>query len=105
MARAEAHADGRASAPRLWNGHLVFEFHDDDARVVALAGDFNGWAPDRLPLHRDASGLWTASIAALPPGRYRYKFLIDGTRWIADPSHSRRDSDPYGGFDSILTVS
>jgi serine protease AprX len=100
-ARSEAHAQTRASGPRLANGLLVFEFHDDDAREVAVAGDFNGWAPDRLPLRRDATGLWTASIPALPPGRYRYKFLIDRTRWLADPSHSRRDPDPFGGFDSV----
>jgi serine protease AprX len=103
-ARDEAHADAAAGGPRLAAGHLVFDFHDDLARTVAVAGDFNGWAPGLLPLRRDASGLWSGSIPAPPPGRYRYKFLIDGTRWLADPSHSRREPDPYGGFDSVWSV-
>jgi serine protease AprX len=101
-AKAEAHVDAPASGPRLADGLLVFELHDDDAREVAVAGDFNGWAAS--PLRRASAGLWRGLLPAPPPGRYRYKFLVDGTRWLADPSHSRRDPDPYGGFDSICLL-
>jgi serine protease AprX len=100
-ARAEAHREADLEGPRLESGRLVFEFHDDDAVTVAVAGDFNGWEPERLPMRRDASGRWSASMPAPAPGVYRYKFLIDRTRWLADPSHSRREPDPYGGFDSV----
>lgn len=100
-ARSEAHPETSVGGPRLAAGRLVFEFHDAAARAVAVAGDFNGWAPERLPMRRDAADLWSASMPAPPPGRYRYKFLIDGSRWLADPSHSRREPDPHGGFDSV----
>ena len=100
-AREEAHADGENDGPRLESGRLVFEFHDDAATAVAVAGDFNDWQPDRLPMRRSASGVWQASLPAPAAGFYRYKFFVDRTRWLADPSHSRRQPDPYGGFDSI----
>ena len=100
-ARSEAHGDARARAPHVVDGDLVFELHDDAAHTVAVVGDFNGWRPGALPMRREPGGLWTASILAPPPGRHRYKFLVDGSRWIADPSHSFREPDPYGGFDSV----
>jgi serine protease AprX len=100
-ARRESHAEAGTGEPRLDGGRLLFEFHDDHARTVAVAGDFNGWQPDRMPLWRDSEGLWRGSWPAPPPGLYRYKFLIDGTRWLADPAPSRREPDPYGGFDSV----
>jgi serine protease AprX len=100
-AREEAHADVRAGGPRLESGRLVFELHDDAAVAVAVAGDFNDWQPERLPMRRNPSGVWRASLPAPAPGLYRYKFLIDRHRWLADPSHSRRQPDPFGGFDSL----
>jgi serine protease AprX len=100
-ARREGHANASAREPRLEDGRLHFEFHDDAAARVHVAGDFNGWQAGRLTMERDASGLWRASMPVPPAGRCRYKFLIDGTRWLADPSHSRREPDPFGGFDSM----
>ena len=100
-ARSEIHGYARARAPHVAGGELVFEFHDDAASTVVVVGDFNGWRPGELPMRRTAGGLWTASLRVPSPGRHRYKFLVDGRRWIADPSHSFREADPYGGFDSI----
>ena len=104
-ARAEPHAGAGETGPRVEAGRLLFEFHDDAAASVAVAGDFNGWLPESLPMRRDAAGLWRASFPVPPPGLYRYKFLVDRTRWLADPSHSRREPDPYGGSDSICVLS
>ncbi len=70
----------------------------------AVAGDFNGWDPRRLPIERGPHGAWRAEIPVPPPGRYGYKFVVDGSRWLADPSHSFRQPDPYGSFDSLLDV-
>lgn len=105
-ARREAHASEPPAGgpPRVERGRLVFTFHDDAARTAAVAGDFNAWDPARLPMERGPAGNWHAEIPVPPPGRYRYKLVIDGTRWLADPSHSLRQPDPYGSFDSLLDV-
>src|SRR5204863_9064408 len=50
------------SPPRVQNGRLVFVYHDDEARSVSLAGDFNGWKGAANPLIRDSSGLWLAEV-------------------------------------------
>lgn len=90
--------------PRIAEGKLLFVFHDDYADSVSVAGDFNGWDPARLPLVRDPSGMWEVAIAAPTRGRYQYKFLVDGVRWVEDPSNGMKVADNYGGLNSLLVI-
>lgn len=90
--------------PRVVKGKLVFEFHDDNARSVALAGDFNEWNPAQSPLTRSAAGLWHVAIAAPAPGCYQYKFLINDEQWLEDPGNGMRVLDNYGGLNSLLVI-
>ncbi len=90
--------------PRVQNGHLVFVYHDDRAENVAVAGDFNGWNHNATALRQDSSGLWLAEVKTPPAGRYQYKFIVNGERWIEDPSNGAKVSDGYGGLNSLLVI-
>lgn len=81
-----------------------FVFVDSAAHSVALVGDFNNW--DRAATRLTPSGhrgAWTASVA-LPPGRHEYAFVIDGTRWSADPRAALSMDDDFGAPSSIVIV-
>lgn len=91
--------------PRIEGEHLVFYYHDDWAKTVSLAGDFNKWEAGFTPFVRNEKGVWRAQIELLPPGQHRYKIVIDGNRWIEDPSNGLKETDGYGGFNSILHIS
>jgi 1,4-alpha-glucan branching enzyme len=84
--------------------HLVFVYHDDEARRVSLAGDFNGWDIASNLLTKDTSGLWLCKFATPGPGSYQYKFVIDDKRWIEDPSNGMKVVDGFGGLNSVLVV-
>ncbi len=73
------------------------------AESVSLVGDFNDWDARLTPMRagRDG-GLWTVTIP-LPPGRHRYAFLVNGARWLADPSAPRAPDD-FGTPSSVVTV-
>lgn len=92
------------SPPRVQNDRLLFIYHDDSARSVSLAGEFNNWNGSVTPLSKDESGLWLAEIDAPGPGRYQYKFLIDAHRWIEDPSNGMKMADNHGGLNSVLVI-
>src|SRR5688572_5952098 len=81
------------SPPRVENGRLVFLFHDDEATSVALVGDFNNWNTALTPLRKDESGLWLAEVEAPKAGNYQYKFFVDGSRWLEDPSNGMKVPD------------
>jgi len=84
---------------------IHFSFHGDDSiRSVAVAGDFNGWSASENPMRKNSeSGLWQLQLP-LRSGRYRYKFVINHSRWIADPNASHYELDPFGGKNSVLIV-
>jgi hypothetical protein len=75
------------------------------AQHVNLAGTFNHWDPRATPLVRSSTGdLWTATLS-LPRGQHQYAFVVDGTRWVPDPTAPAID-DGFGAGrrNSVLTL-
>jgi len=75
------------------------------ATRVSLVGDFNDWDAARTPMQRVGreSAVWT-TVLPLVPGRYRYAFLADGSRWLADPVAPLARDEEFGPPSSVLTV-
>jgi hypothetical protein len=80
---------------------VQFRLGDDQAREVALVGDFNAWRPEHR-MHRSADGVWSVDVA-LEPGVYDYVFVIDGTTTRLDPL-APRVTDGFGGASSRVAV-
>jgi serine protease AprX len=106
LAKTEHHALNVVGCkpPRVENGRLMFVFHDDSAHSVSVAGDFNGWSHVATPLKRNESGLWLTEIVVPRSERFEYKFIIDGQRWIEDPSNSMKAPNNHGGLNSVLVI-
>ncbi len=81
---------------------VTLTFYAPEARVVQVAGTFNGWRPESNPLKRMESGEWTARLV-LRSGRYEYRFVVDGV-WTEDPRSTLHTPNPHGGLNSILKV-
>ncbi len=92
------------SPPRIRGDRLIFYYQDDQASEVSLAGDFNGWNPQSLPMKKNQNGVWRVELKRLPPGRYGYKFLVDGNRWVEDPSNGLKEPDHHGGLNAVLEL-
>ncbi|MBI4395584.1 MAG: diguanylate cyclase [Elusimicrobia bacterium] len=84
----------------------IFTLKSDDPHVqqVCVVGDFNNWNKRTHLMTRLPSGNeWEIAIS-IKPGRYRYKFLVNNTQWLPDPSAQEFESDGFGGQCSILVV-
>jgi len=57
-----------------------FKFYAPLSKKVQLGGDFNKWKTAKLKGAK--SGVWKTSLK-LKPGRYEYRFVVDG-RWEND---------------------
>ncbi len=58
-----------------------------DVHTVHVVGDFNNWSKTAHPMQdSDGDDSWETMIS-LKPGKYEYRFLIDGTKWIKDPKN------------------
>lgn len=89
-------------APLAVDGGIQFTYHNPGATRVTLAGSFNGWNADQLPLTGDGKGNWVI-VQPLPAGKHEYKFVVDGS-WFADAENPDTQSDPYGGTNSVVNV-
>ena len=65
---------------------------------VMLAGSFNNWQPQALPMIQTDSG-WIAKVK-LAVGKYWYKFVIDGG-WRIDMDNIRMENDGLGNDNSV----
>jgi 1,4-alpha-glucan branching enzyme len=90
-----------APAPKAGSG-VSFTYADPAAKTVFVAGEFNEWNMTANPMQKNASGTWTATIP-LKPGKYQYKFVVDGN-WKPDPANPDAVDDTYGGKNSVKAV-
>ncbi len=89
--------------PSVAKEGVVFRFEAPGATQVYIAGEFNGWAPTKDAMKKISETCWEIVIP-LKPGRYEYKFVIDGNQWREDPYSPGYVPDPYGGRNSVITI-
>jgi glycosidase len=76
----------------------------EPARSVHVAGSFNNWNREATPMRQVAgTQTWRAKVD-LTPGKYFYKFVVDGARWITDPQAARNEDDGNGNVNSVRFV-
>jgi len=82
---------------------IEFTLFAPDFREVFLAGDFNSWNPQTLPMQKDINGVWRIKLK-LHPGRYQYKFFTDGA-WFEGPlSDTEVITNPFGTQNFIKEI-
>jgi hypothetical protein len=82
---------------------VKFWLLEPHAKRVFLSGVFNGWSPDATPMQRQSDGRWETTLA-LRPGRYQYKFVVDG-EWIPDVHAMENVVNDFGTLNSVVEVS
>ncbi|MCK4271036.1 glycogen-binding domain-containing protein [bacterium] len=102
----------RLPPPHQVEGGVLFQFDAPAAQRVNLAGVFNNWGgtvigpfdPTIDPMTKNEKGLWQIVIP-LKPGRYEYKFVLDGgVVWKHDPNNAERVDDSFGGYNSVIVI-
>jgi len=79
-----------------------FVIHHPHTQLVEIAGSFTDWQNVSL-LPIGTSGYWEVALE-LPAGEHRYTFIIDGSKYLPDPTVPTRESDDFGSTNSILKV-
>jgi 1,4-alpha-glucan branching enzyme len=93
-----------SAGPREAEGGVQFTCFAPKAHRVVIVGDFNGWSTTADPMYdREEKGAWSITLP-LQPGRYEYKFLVDGEKWIADPGNPKKSKDGFGAYNSVVEV-
>ena len=92
-----------SSAPRVRSrAVVVFQLNAPSARRVQLAADFTEWSRHALSLGLGEDGIWQLTVV-LPPGRYAYRFLVDG-KWVDDPHCNCWEANRFGTRNAVVDV-
>jgi 1,4-alpha-glucan branching enzyme len=81
---------------------VPFLFHAPRARQVCVTGDFTDWSREGVPLSLNSDDEWKANLR-LPPGRYEYRFLVDG-EWRDDPNAREVVPNAFGTNNGVINV-
>lgn len=79
-----------------------FVIHHPHTHLVEIAGSFTNWQNVSL-LPIGTSGYWEVELE-LPAGEHRYIFIIDGSKYLPDPTAPNQELDDFGSTNSILNV-
>ncbi len=90
-----------ASPPQRVGEGVLFTIEAPGARCVQLAADFNGWVANGNEMQSSGS-IWR-KVVPLPPGRYHYRYVVDGG-WQTDPLNVNIEPTPWGGYNSVLVL-
>jgi type 1 glutamine amidotransferase len=72
-----------------------------EAQNVIVTGSFNGWKEDSYRMVKKGN-IWTCPVY-LKPGKYTYKFIVDG-RWLLDPANDAWEENREGTGNSVLWI-
>ena len=92
----------KTTKPASCSHCVCVEFIHPCASEACIAGSFSDWHPAATPMISLGDGRWAEELA-LPPGRYEYRFVVDG-QWVDDPAAKESVPNPFGGFNAVLFV-
>jgi 1,4-alpha-glucan branching enzyme len=74
------------------------------AGKAALCGDFNEWNPSSHPMKQRKDGRFSTTIALRSGQSYKFRYLVDGSRWENDGAADGYVPNTYGTEDSLLSI-
>ncbi|MBN2212554.1 MAG: isoamylase early set domain-containing protein [Sedimentisphaerales bacterium] len=85
-------------------GSVTFVFDGaSNAKKVFLAGTFNHWDPTAKRMTKSKDGTFKSRLE-LEPGRYEYKFVVDG-QWRNDTNGEETAPNEFGETNNVVQVS
>jgi 1,4-alpha-glucan branching enzyme len=76
----------------------------NSARRVNLAGDFNNWDTNSIPMKHLKGGEYSATID-LPRGKeYQFKYVIDGNSWVNEKEADKIIPNEFHTENSVVIL-
>jgi 1,4-alpha-glucan branching enzyme len=72
------------------------------ANTVAVAGDFNDWAIDVDLMERRTDGSFHLTKVLAIGKAYRFRYVLDGDRWVNAWDADDYAPNHFGGEDSVV---
>lgn len=82
---------------------VTFELPKDvGAASASILGDFNSWDARATPMTRKRDGSFSAAVSLQVGKEYRFRYLLDSTRWENDWDADSYLPNNFGTEDSVV---
>lgn len=82
---------------------VTFELPKDvGAGSANIVGDFNNWDERATPMKRKRDGSFSAAVTLEAGKEYRFRYLLDDTRWENDWGADTYVPNIFGSEDSVV---
>ena len=75
-----------------------------EADRIALLGEFNAWDAERHLLKKRKDGSHSLTVSLDAGNDYRFRYLLDGERWVNDEAPDGLVFNRFGDQDCVVTV-
>jgi 1,4-alpha-glucan branching enzyme len=85
---------------------VTFELPSDPwVERVNLVGEFNDWDTTSTPMARERADVnWKVTVELAAGRCYRFRYLVDGEKWLNDWHADDYVENPYGFDDSVVDL-
>lgn len=89
---------------------VTFRIEQDKAEAlgaesVYLVGDFNDWDETETPMKHLKKGDFKAVLDLEPDNEYRFRYLVNGDKWVNDEEADRLEPTEYpDARNSVIVV-
>ncbi len=73
-------------------------------KTAHLVGEFNTWDKSATPMKRKGDGSYSVALNLEAGKEYRFRYLLDGTRWENDAHADRYVPNEFGSEDSVVST-
>jgi len=96
-------APAEATAASIEHVAVRLLLHAPDAQTVTVAGSWNDWGAEPVPLRRAEDGTFY-TVIHLPRGRHEYMFVLDDNEWVTDPTALLTRDDGFGRQNALIEI-
>ncbi|MDO8281393.1 MAG: isoamylase early set domain-containing protein [Thermodesulfovibrionia bacterium] len=75
-----------------------------EAQTASIVGDFNNWDKHISPMKQLKNGDFTITLSLACNKEYRFRYLINNSRWENDWNADKYIPNPHGCDDSVVVV-
>lgn len=75
-----------------------------EAAEAAVLGEFNEWDPQAHLMKKRKDGSFSATVSLEAGREYRFRYLLDGERWVNDREPDSLVRNRFGDKDCVIAV-
>ena len=76
----------------------------NNALRVNLAGDFNNWNIESIPMKKISNSGFSVSVDLKKGREYQFKYLVDGSTWLNETEADKHVTNIFQSENSVVVV-